>query len=293
MWCNHSQYPPTGKQRECPSAGAPGNWGGKTGLPSLCGGLQDGHRSLHTRELVGTCVPPTAPDQWCATSCPLLECQLPCPVLQAMVDGELTPTAPIPRVPEIPVSPTGTKHQHHSLDQDVPAPRQEEEETVEPNYTPKKCPHWQTEGGKACAAKALKEPHHKAFSKELVVVRMARSNLLRDALTQHWAGGVRMTSPACFNKWLPPLNLLGTDIHEVQEDLGWQEETPSWQLAHQVLFQGHSLLWDHSSPTKLLKIMGLEGIHLHQRPWQWQSSLTLCLWCGKEGQNEGMVVNHL
>ena len=37
--------------------------------------------------------------------------------------------------------------------------------------------------------------------------------------------------------------------------------------------------------------MGLKGIHL-PKALQWQSGLT-CLWCGKEGQNEGMVVNHL
>ena len=38
--------------------------------------------------------------------------------------------------------------------------------------------------------------------------------------------------------------------------------------------------------------MGLEGIHL-PKALQQQSGLTFCPWCGKEGQNEGMVVNHL
>ena len=38
--------------------------------------------------------------------------------------------------------------------------------------------------------------------------------------------------------------------------------------------------------------MGLEGIH-SPKALQWQSGLTFCLWCGKEGQNEAMMVNHL
>ena len=38
--------------------------------------------------------------------------------------------------------------------------------------------------------------------------------------------------------------------------------------------------------------MGLEGIHSPEA-LQWLSGLTFYLWCGKEGQNEGMVLNHL
>ena len=38
--------------------------------------------------------------------------------------------------------------------------------------------------------------------------------------------------------------------------------------------------------------MGLEGIHL-PKALQQLSGMIFCLWCGKEGQNEGMVVNCL
>ena len=38
--------------------------------------------------------------------------------------------------------------------------------------------------------------------------------------------------------------------------------------------------------------MGLKGIYSSEALWQW-SGLTFCPWCGKEGQNEGMVLNHL
>ena len=38
--------------------------------------------------------------------------------------------------------------------------------------------------------------------------------------------------------------------------------------------------------------MGLKGIHSPEAS-QWWSGLAFCLWCRKEGQNEGTIVNHL
>ena len=55
--------------------------------------------------------------------------------------------------------------------------------------------------------------------------------------------------------------------------------------------KGHPLLW-LVAPTESPNIMGLEGIHSPEA-LQWCSRLSLFLWCRKEGQNEGMVVNHL
>ena len=43
-------------------------------------------------------------------------------------------------------------------------------------------------------------------------------------------------------------------------------------------------------PTESPKIDGLWG---SIPPRSWQGGLSFCLWCGKEGQNEGTVVNHL
>ena len=45
-------------------------------------------------------------------------------------------------------------------------------------------------------------------------------------------------------------------------------------------------------PTESPKIMGLRAIHSPEA-LRWQGGLSFCLWCGKDGQNEGMVVNHL
>ena len=45
-------------------------------------------------------------------------------------------------------------------------------------------------------------------------------------------------------------------------------------------------------PSESPKVIGLMGIH-DPDSLCWFSSVTYCPWCGKEGQNEGMVVNHL
>ena len=92
--------------------------------------------------------------------------------LQDAVDGELAPTASIPSVLEMPTPIMDTKCWHHSSDQGATAPRQEEEETVELNYT-QRASSPKIERGKA-AENTLKEPHSEAFSKESEVMRTAR-----------------------------------------------------------------------------------------------------------------------
>ena len=59
--------------------------------------------------------------------------------LQAVAGREPMPAASIPSVLEMPVPLTGAKWQHHSFDQGVSMPRQEE--TVELDDTPEKPPH--------------------------------------------------------------------------------------------------------------------------------------------------------
>ena len=46
------------------------------------------------------------------------------------------------------------------------------------------------------------------------------------------------------------------------------------------------------SPSELPKIMGLKGVHRPDALCHFVG-LTSCPWCGKEGKNEGTVVNHL
>ena len=46
------------------------------------------------------------------------------------------------------------------------------------------------------------------------------------------------------------------------------------------------------SPMESPKIMGLKGIHFPEA-LRHHGGISFCPWCGKEGQNEGTVVNHL
>ena len=46
------------------------------------------------------------------------------------------------------------------------------------------------------------------------------------------------------------------------------------------------------TPMELPSIMGLEGIHSPEALCR-KGGHSYCPWCGKEGQNEGTMVNHL
>ena len=94
--------------------------------------------------------------------------------------------------------------------------KQEEEETVEPDHTTEEHPHQGVKEGRP-VAKALKEPHHEAFSKESAVVKVAR----RAYFKTHWASFKEECShdlSSTFLDMASSINLLGTEIHEVQEE---------------------------------------------------------------------------
>ena len=88
---------------------------------------------------------PTTPHQQHAPGCLFLG-YWPPPSCWSWQMKRPVPAAPIPRVPEMSSPPTGTKCQHCSSDQDVPIPRQDEEETLEPEYPTKECPHQKRDG---------------------------------------------------------------------------------------------------------------------------------------------------
>ena len=94
-----------------------------------------------------------------------------------------------------------------------------------------------------------------------------------------------------FKKLAEKAGLLGSGIYEIQACWTGPEE----------LKQANYTLWSLPKGLKFLrvmptmespKVMGLMGIHDSDALWCF-ASFTYCPWCGKEGQNEGMVVNHL
>ena len=95
---------------------------------------------------------------------------------------------------------------------------------------------------------------------------------------------------AIFKKLPTSAGLLGTEIYEIQSSWTGPEE----------LKQANYTLWSLSKSLKFLrvvptsespKVMGLVGIH-DPDALQHYASFTYCPWYGKEGQNEGTVINH-
>ena len=85
--------------------------------------------------------------------------------------------------------------------------------------------------------------------------------------------------------------LLDTEIHWVQDQWqGKKEICAPNPVARGSAKDLHYFLV--VSPTESPKIMGLKGIHSPEA-LKYQTGLSFCPWCGKEGQNEGTVVNHL
>ena len=94
-----------------------------------------------------------------------------------------------------------------------------------------------------------------------------------------------------FKKLAVSAGLLGTAVYEIQS---------SWTGPEELKQANYTL----QSPPKGLKflrvvpilespeVMGLAGIHDPDALWHF-ASFTYCPWCGKEGQNDGTVVNHL
>ena len=87
-----------------------------------------------------------------------------------------------------------------------------------------------------------------------------------------------------FKKLAVSAGLLGANIHEIQA---------SWTGPEELQSLPKGLKFLRVVPTsESHKVMGLVGIH-DPDALQHFASFTYCPWCGKEGQNEGMVVNHL
>ena len=80
--------------------------------------------------------------------------------------------ASILRVSEIPALLTGTKWLCHSSDQGASMPRQEEEDTLELDITPKEPPHWNWKEGMP-AARPLRENHQRPSPGLVKVARWA------------------------------------------------------------------------------------------------------------------------
>ena len=86
-------------------------------------------------------------------------------------------------------------------------------------------------------------------------------------------------------------SLIGYEIFEIQETWMGQCELEYTNYALKTLPKGLKFFCLVSS-SKSPKVMGLTNIH-HPDTLCHFNRVTHCLWCRKEGQNEGMIINHL
>ena len=87
------------------------------------------------------------------------------------------------------------------------------------------------------------------------------------------------------------VSLLNAEIHLVQDP--WLGRKELQAANHAAISSSKEIcyFWVVSS-MKSPKIMGLKGIHILEA-LRCHGSLSFCPWCRKEGQNEGIVMNHL
>ena len=136
----------------------------------------------------------------------------------------------------------------------------------------------------------LKPSHADAFSQESSPMREARECYFT---THPWDWSCSNTDNLSdiFRELARDAGLLGKFIHEIQVSWNGSEELKHANYILRSLPKGLQFLRVVSAKESL-KIMGLKGIHDFDA-LQHFASYTYCPWCGKDGQNEGTVVNHL
>ena len=171
----------------------------------------------------------------------------------------------------------------------MPTLRQDEEEVADLDDIPEECPYKKWKDGRSLG-KVLNEPQRKAFYKELDVVKAARW-VCQKAHPANFKQVGSYDLSSMFWQMATFTNLLGTEVHEVQEAWVSQKDLrAAYQVAKASTKDIH--FFRVVTPIESLKIMGLKGIHSSEA-LQWWGSLTFWPWCEKEGQNKGTMVNHL
>ena len=164
-----------------------------------------------------------------------------------------------------------------SMDEDFPMTSQEEL----PNPKKGKTVNWLT---------SMKSVHADAFSQDSDSVKEARAHYF----TTHswdWTHSNMADLSDIFKELTQEASLLGESIFKIQ----WSWKGPEHLKHANYVFQSQpkGLKFLRAvSAKESPKEMGLKGIH-DPEALQHFARYTYCLWCGKSGQNEGTIVNHL
>ena len=137
---------------------------------------------------------------------------------------------------------------------------------------------------------SLKPSHTEAFRHDSDLIKEARLHFFSTHPCDWVIDGTNDLSNI-FRELAEGASLLGEAIHEIQLLWTGPEELKQANYALQSMPKGLRFL--RVVPTmESPKVMGLMGIHDPNALWHF-AGYTYCPWCGKEGQNEGTVVNHL
>ena len=138
--------------------------------------------------------------------------------------------------------------------------------------------------------KMLTRSHHEAFAQDTHLVRKTREEYLRDHCPNFNNENTHDLLDI-FWHMAESAGLLSSAIYEIQEAwTGWDELQHANHMLR-ALPKGLKF-FQLVSPSESPKVMGLADIHHPDALWHF-NGVTPCPWCGKEGQNEGTVVNHL
>ena len=149
--------------------------------------------------------------------------------------------------------------------------------------SPKKCeaPAWFT---------SLKPSCVEAFLWDSSIIKEARSCFFSKHSYDFIHNGTHNLSDV-FKGLAKSTGLLGEAIYDIQ--LSWTRPQELKQANYMLQSLPKGLRFLRVVATlESPKVMGLMGIH-DPNTLQPYAGYTYCPWCGKEGQNEGMVVSHL
>ena len=130
---------------------------------------------------------------------------------------------------------------------------------------------------------SLKPSHVDAFSQDSGPIKEARECYFA---THPWDWACDI-----FRELAQGAGLLGKFIHEIQVSWNGLEEMKHTNYILRSLPKGLKFLRVVSAKESP-KIMGLKGIHDSDALWHF-AIYTYYLWCSKDGQNKGTVINHL
>ena len=138
--------------------------------------------------------------------------------------------------------------------------------------------------------KVPKQSHSEAFCQDTSLVKEARKEPFKRHSYNFTMEGTHDLSEV-FRHMAKSAMLLGSSIYEIQEVWKGPDKLQQANYALRSLLKGLKFL-HVVPPSESQKVMGLVGIHDLDALCCF-NGLTHCPWCGKEGQNEGTIFNHL